>query len=89
MSGNRRRFADSFVKDQGKRLKPGMTVFAARMDAIDRPQSTCREELALDFARPVLKPNGAILIKTYQGAGIQQLTESACRSFNTSPLRQT
>lgn len=42
----------------------------------------CLEDLALDIARRVLKPNGAILIKSSQDAGIQQLAESARRSFN-------
>ena len=51
------------------------------MDAIDQPRSMYLEWLALHFARQVLKPNGAVLIKTSQGAGIQQLVESARRSF--------
>jgi 23S rRNA (uridine2552-2'-O)-methyltransferase len=52
------------------------------MDAIDQPRSMYLAELALDFATRVLKPNGAVLIKTFQGAGFQQLVESARRSFH-------
>ena len=37
--------------------------------------------LALDFATRVLKPNGAVLIKTFQGAGFQDLVVTARRSF--------
>lgn len=51
------------------------------MDAIDQPRSMYLAELALDFARQVLKPNGSVLIKTFQGAGFQELVESARQSF--------
>jgi 23S rRNA (uridine2552-2'-O)-methyltransferase len=52
------------------------------MDAIDQPRSMYLAELALDFATRVLKPKGAVLIKTFQGAGFQELVESARRSFD-------
>ncbi|HEU4593340.1 MAG TPA: 23S rRNA (uridine(2552)-2'-O)-methyltransferase RlmE [Steroidobacteraceae bacterium] len=51
------------------------------MDAIDQPRSMYLAELALDFATRVLKPNGAVLIKTFQGAGFQELVEAARKSF--------
>jgi hypothetical protein len=38
--------------------------------------------LTLVFAPRVLKPNGAVLIKTFQGAGLQDLVATARRSFN-------
>jgi 23S rRNA (uridine2552-2'-O)-methyltransferase len=50
-------------------------------DAIDQPRSIHLAELALDFSRPLLKPNGAVLIKTIQGAGFKELVESARRSL--------
>jgi 23S rRNA (uridine2552-2'-O)-methyltransferase len=40
-------------------------------------------EPAPDFACQVLKPNGAVLIKTSQGAGFNEYTESARQSFST------
>lgn len=52
------------------------------MDAIDQPRSMYLAELALDFAHQVLKPNGAVLIKTFQGAGFKELVESARKPFN-------
>ncbi len=51
------------------------------MDAIDQPRSMYLAELALDFARQVLKPNGAVLIKTFQGGGFRELTETARKFF--------
>jgi 23S rRNA (uridine2552-2'-O)-methyltransferase len=51
------------------------------MDAIDQPRSMYLAELALDFARQVLKPNGTVLIKTFQGAGFPELVETARRAF--------
>jgi 23S rRNA (uridine2552-2'-O)-methyltransferase len=38
--------------------------------------------LTIDFARRVLKPNGTVLIKTFQGAGFTELVESARLTFN-------
>ncbi len=50
-------------------------------DAIDQPRSMYLCELALDMATRVLKPGGATLIKTFQGAGFQELVASARRHF--------
>jgi 23S rRNA U2552 (ribose-2'-O)-methylase RlmE/FtsJ len=36
----------------------------------------------VDFITRVLKPNGAVLIKTSQGAGFQELVETARQSFH-------
>ena len=38
-------------------------------------------ERALDFARQVLKPNGAVLIKSLHGACFAELMESTRRPF--------
>ena len=42
------------------------------------------EQRALDFVRQLLKPNGAVLIKTYQGAGFQELTDPRAASSTKS-----
>ena len=52
------------------------------MDAIDQPRAMYLAELALDFAKQVLKPNGTVLIKTFQGAGFKELTDSARKLFS-------
>jgi 23S rRNA (uridine2552-2'-O)-methyltransferase len=53
----------------------------AGMDAIDQPRSMYLCELALEMARRVLKPGGAVLIKTFQGAGFNELVASARANF--------
>ncbi len=50
-------------------------------DAIDQPRSMHLCELALDMADRVLKPGGSALIKTFQGAGFQELVAAARRRF--------
>ncbi len=50
-------------------------------DAIDQPRSMYLCELALDMAGRVLKPGGSTLIKTFQGAGFQELVANARRQF--------
>lgn len=51
------------------------------MDAIDQPRSMYLCELALEFAARVLKPGGAALIKSFQGAGFKELVAEARRRF--------
>jgi 23S rRNA (uridine2552-2'-O)-methyltransferase len=51
------------------------------VDAIDQPRSMYLAELALDLATQVLKPRGRALIKTFQGAGFQELVQAARRRF--------
>jgi 23S rRNA (uridine2552-2'-O)-methyltransferase len=51
------------------------------VDAIDAPRSMYLAELALDMAQRVLKPGGDALIKVFQGAGFQELLQSARRRF--------
>ena len=51
------------------------------IDAIDQPRSMYLAELALDLAERVLKGDGAALIKTFQGAGFQELVRTARQRF--------
>ena len=84
-------FRDTEVFETLLRLAPAHTIDVvlsdiapnmSGMDAIDQPRSMYLAELALDFATRVLKPNGSVLIKTFQGAGFRELLESARRSFD-------
>jgi 23S rRNA (uridine2552-2'-O)-methyltransferase len=52
------------------------------MDAIDQPRAMYLAELALDTASRVLKPGGSALIKTFQGAGFQELVAAARKRFD-------
>lgn len=51
------------------------------VDAIDAPRSIYLAELALDLATQVLKPQGRALIKVFQGAGFQELVQTARGRF--------
>ena len=51
------------------------------IDAVDQPRSMYLAELALELAGRVLKGDGAALIKTFQGAGFQELVRAARQQF--------
>jgi 23S rRNA (uridine2552-2'-O)-methyltransferase len=58
------------------------------IDAVDQPRSMNLAELALEFSTRVLKPGGDLLMKVFQGAGFQELVQSARRQFTTVKLRK-
>jgi 23S rRNA (uridine2552-2'-O)-methyltransferase len=51
------------------------------VDAIDQPRSIQVAEMALDVARKVLHPGGDMLIKLFQGAGVDAYIKELRRSF--------
>jgi len=58
------------------------------LDSVDQPRAMYLTELALDFARQVLKPGGALLAKVFQGSGFEALVRSARESFDEVRLRK-
>ncbi len=48
---------------------------------IDQPRMAYLVELALDFARDALRPGGALLVKCFEGEGIDQLRQKFHQSF--------
>jgi len=58
------------------------------MDVIDHAKSAYLGELALDMADKVLKPHGHALIKVFQGAGFQELVQSARGKFARVKLQK-
>ena len=48
---------------------------------VDQPRSMYLVELALDFARRVLKPGGSFVCKVFQGEGIDEFVIDARNSF--------
>ena len=48
---------------------------------VDQPRSMFLVELALDFARRVLKPGGSFVCKVFQGAGIDEFVIDTRNSF--------
>jgi 23S rRNA (uridine2552-2'-O)-methyltransferase len=49
--------------------------------AVDQPRAAYLAELALDLAREVLKPGGALVVKAFQGEGFDQVLRSMRGSF--------
>lgn len=49
--------------------------------AADQARSIALAELALDFASSHLQPRGNFLVKTFQGAGYEELVDTLRRSF--------
>jgi 23S rRNA (uridine2552-2'-O)-methyltransferase len=49
--------------------------------AVDQPRSMYLCELALDFARRVLKPGGTLVMKVFQGEGFDELFRDTRTSF--------
>jgi 23S rRNA U2552 (ribose-2'-O)-methylase RlmE/FtsJ len=66
-------------------IAPNMTASMAATG----PKERFSGGTGFDFARQLLKPNGAVLIKTLQGAGFEELTDSARQPSPQGAIRQT
>ena len=51
------------------------------LKAVDQPRSMYLAELALDFAREVLKPGGDFLVKVFEGEGFDEYLREVRTSF--------
>jgi 23S rRNA (uridine2552-2'-O)-methyltransferase len=58
------------------------------MKSVDQPRAMYLAELALDLARKVLSPGGALLVKAFQGEGIEEFRRELQRSFRTVLTRK-
>jgi 23S rRNA (uridine2552-2'-O)-methyltransferase len=58
------------------------------VDVVDQARAADLESLALDFALQVLGPQGAFVMKVFQGAGFQELLSEARRRFATVRMRK-
>jgi len=58
------------------------------MKAVDQPRAMYLAELALDVARKVLRPGGTLLVKAFQGEGIDAFRRELQRSFKTLATRK-
>ncbi len=56
--------------------------------AADQARSVALAELAVDFALRHLKPQGALLVKVFQGAGFPELLAAMRRSFRSVAVRK-
>ncbi len=58
------------------------------VDVVDHARAADLERIALDFSRQVLGPDGALVMKVFQGAGFQELLAEARRDFRTVRMRK-
>ncbi len=58
------------------------------VDVVDQARAADLEGLALDFSRQVLKPEGALVMKVFQGAGFQELLADARKTFGSVRMRK-
>ena len=75
----------------GRRVDLVMSDMAPNMsgvDVVDHARAADLEGLALDFARQVLGPEGALVMKVFQGAGFQELLAEARRAFRRVRMRK-
>lgn len=56
--------------------------------SIDMPRSVHLLELALDCAHQTLKPGGTLLVKAFQGAGLQQFVQVLMTQFSSVKHRK-
>jgi 23S rRNA (uridine2552-2'-O)-methyltransferase len=58
------------------------------MKAVDQPRAMYLAELALDLARKVLTPGGTLLVKAFEGEGIEEFRRELRRSFHVVITRK-
>jgi len=58
------------------------------VDVVDQARAADLEALALDFSRQVLGPEGALVMKVFQGAGFNEILADARRLFATVRMRK-
>lgn len=58
------------------------------MKAVDQPRAMYLAELALELARKVLKPGGDLLVKAFNGEGIDAYKQELRRDFNKLIVRK-
>ncbi|MGQ0384671.1 MAG: 23S rRNA (uridine(2552)-2'-O)-methyltransferase RlmE [Gammaproteobacteria bacterium] len=75
----------------GRRVDLVMSDMAPNIsgvDVVDQARAADLESLALDFAHKVLGPDGALVMKLFQGAGFRELLQDARRRFAAVRIRK-
>jgi 23S rRNA (uridine2552-2'-O)-methyltransferase len=58
------------------------------MGAVDQPRAMYMVELAVDFARDMLRPGGTFICKVFQGEGFDALVQSLRHDFGKVVVRK-
>jgi 23S rRNA (uridine2552-2'-O)-methyltransferase len=65
-------------------LAPNITGIAS----VDQPRALALNEAALEFARKMLKPNGTLLVKLFQGVGSDAYKQTLQQAFSRVMVRK-
>jgi len=83
---------DQLMKQlEGRRVDLVLSDMAPNItgvDVVDQARAADLEALALDFARQVLGPQGALVMKVFQGAGFRELLAEARSTFGVVRMRK-
>ena len=83
---------DQLMKQlEGRRVDLVLSDMAPNItgvDVVDQARAADLEALALDFARQVLGPQGALVMKVFQGAGFRELLAEARNTFGVVRMRK-
>ena len=83
---------DELLKQlEGRRVDLVLSDMAPNItgvDVVDQARAADLEALALDFARQVLGPQGALVMKVFQGAGFRELLTEARSAFGVVRMRK-
>ena len=83
-------FAEEAVVQRIEHLIAGAVVAVVISDmapnlsgvkAIDQPRSMCLVDLAIDLASNILKPGGSLVVKCFEGEGIQTVRDQVKGAF--------
>lgn len=58
------------------------------MDAVDQPRTMYMVELAVDFAREMLRPGGSFVCKVFQGEGFDLMVQDLRKDFGRVVVRK-
>jgi len=75
-------------KDKADVVISDMAPNLSGNDAIDQPTSVYLCELALDMAQRILAPDGAMIVKLFQGAGSDEYLKEVKKSFRQVKIRK-
>jgi 23S rRNA (uridine2552-2'-O)-methyltransferase len=83
---------DALLAELGSRrvdlVMSDMAPNISGVDIVDQARAAELEALALDFSCQVLGPEGALLMKVFQGAGFQDVLAQARRAFRRVRMRK-
>jgi len=83
---------DELLRQLGSRrvdlVMSDMAPNISGVDVTDQGRAADLEALTLDFSRQVLGPEGALVMKVFQGAGFQELLAEVRRGFRAVRMRK-